>query len=239
MSPPVPSPRSRASHYALGTAAGAFLLVILIGACAGTSRTDFGRDSAVIKKAESYGLVHVPAKLPSVKIDLRYRTSENATGRPMYPANMPCLLHPKTVEMLSKAQSILQRKGYSIVILDAWRPPESHQALWNAVQDPTWVVPPSDGLSMHCYGLAVDVGLEDLHGNRLKMPSRFDEFSLRAKRDYTGPDPEIRKNLAVLQDAMERAGFRSIPDEWWHFDVPGRNHARRVSAATLGIDLPQ
>ncbi|MCB1076356.1 MAG: M15 family metallopeptidase [Verrucomicrobiae bacterium] len=210
---------------------------IFLSGCA--SGTNPGRDEDVIAKARRYGLVHVPPKIPGIRVDLRYRTSENATRRPLYPQNMPCLLHPSAVEKLSAAQRILSAQGYGLLILDAWRPPESHAALWRAVRDPRWVVPPSDGLSMHCYGLAVDVTLVNASGIPQRMPSAYDEFSDRARRDYAGPDPEIRRNVTVLQQAMIQAGFRSIPDEWWHFDVPGKTRATRVKATDLGIKLPQ
>jgi D-alanyl-D-alanine dipeptidase len=211
---------------------------LVLAGCTGPG-DQFGRDASVLDKARQQGLVHVPEKVKGIRIDLRYRTSGNATGRPLYPSNMPCLLHSITVERLSKAQRILEKQGYGLLILDAWRPPESHAALWKAVQDPRWVVPPSDGLSMHCYGLAVDVTLVDAAGREQRMPSGFDEFSERARRDYTGSDPEIAKNVALLHDAMRQAGFRSIPDEWWHFDIPGTVRASRVSAAGLGLRLPQ
>ena len=224
----------RFHHLVLG-----LLACIALSGCATDSGRDFGRDGDVVNQARRYGLVHVPAKIPGIRIDLRYRTGANATGRPLYPANMPCLLHPVTVEKLAAAQRILEKQGYGILILDAWRPPETHAALWNAIKDPRWIVPPSDGLSMHCYGLAVDVTLVNAAGHEQRMPSGFDEFSERARRDYTGPDPEIRRNVALLQDAMRQAGFRSIPDEWWHFDIPGSTRATRVTAAQLGIRLPQ
>lgn len=211
----------------------------LLGGCATPPAQDFGRDGDVITRAKRYGLVHVPTKLTSVMIDLRYRTSENATGRPLYPSNMPCLLHSATIERLATAQRILRQEGYGLKILDAWRPPESHQALWNAVRDPRWVVPPSDGLSMHCYGLAVDVTLVDINGKEQRMPSAYDEFSERAKTNYTGPDAEIRQNVERLQNAMKKAGFRAIPDEWWHFDIPGNTRVFRVNASSIGLKLPQ
>lgn len=212
---------------------------LLLGGCVGPTG-NYGRNSDVIAKAKRYNLVHVPEKVPGTRIDLRYRTSANATRRPLYPPDMPCLLHPVAVENLAKAQRILKDQGFGLLILDAWRPPESHAALWNAVKDPRWVVPPSDGLSMHCYGLAVDVTLADLaSGRELRMPSAFDEFSDRAHTNYTGPDPEIRQNVRRLHDAMLQAGFRSIPDEWWHFDIPGRTVATRVTASDLGLKLPQ
>lgn len=233
-------PQSRSSGHPGSWILSGILVTFLFTACAFTeTESQFGRDATVLENAQKYGLVHVPSKLPDVKIDLRYRTSQNATGKPLYPPNMPCLLHPTAVERLSKAQRIVKKQGYGILILDAWRPPESHQALWKAVQDPQWVVPPSDGLSLHCYGLAVDVTLVDANGREVRMPSGFDEFSERAKSNYQGSDPEVRKNVTILREAMTKAGFRGIQDEWWHFDLPQKIRVYKVTASTLGLYLPQ
>ncbi len=214
-------------------------VAFLLCGCASGGGNSFGRDTKVIARAKPYGLLHAPKALPGVKIDLRYRTAANATGAPLYPIDMPCLLHGATIDQLARAQRSLRKQGYGLKILDAWRPPETHAALWKAVQDPRWVVPPSDGLSMHCYGLAVDVTLVDMAGREQRMPSAYDEFSERARRDYTGSDPEIRKNVTLLQSAMKEAGFRTIPDEWWHFDTSTRRPVHRVYASTLRLKLPQ
>lgn len=213
--------------------------LVLAGCQSTDTDAQFGRDAAVIAKARQYGLVHVPARSPDIRIDLRYRTSENATGKPLYPSQMPCLLHAETIERLNRAQRILKKQGYGLLILDAWRPPESHRALWDAVQDPRWVVPPSDGLSLHCYGLAVDVTLVDAQGREQRMPSAFDEFSERAKSDYQGSDETIRANVIRLREAMTKAGFRAIEDEWWHFDIPEKIKVYRIHASTIGLELPQ
>ena len=121
---------------------GGVLAISGLTGCATDPNSDFDRDSSVIVAAKKFGLIHVPAEIPSIKIDLRYRTRHNATGKPLYPQDMPCLLHRSAVDKVAVAQRILRRKGYGLKILDAWRPPESHRALWNAVRDPRWVVPP-------------------------------------------------------------------------------------------------
>ena len=209
---------------------------VLLASCAGVGGP--AGSGNVIARARKIGLVHAPEAIPGVKIDLRYRSGGNAGGRPLYPANMPCLVNRSTAVRLAKAQKLMQSQGYGLKIWDAWRPVEAHQALWNAVKDPRYVVPPSDGLSLHCYGIAVDVTLVDSLGRELRMPSKYDEFSPAAKARYTGGDPEIRRNVEALQSAMRDAGFRSIPDEWWHFDNLNATNVRRVSAESVGLKLP-
>jgi D-alanyl-D-alanine dipeptidase len=224
--------------FPLGVAMGGLGLAFVIVSCSHRAPVQAPQVNSS-KHPSRYHLVHVPDAVPGVHIDLRYRTSGNATGKPLYPPDMPCLLNRSAADKLRRAQQQLKQDGFSLKILDAWRPPEAHMALWNAVKDPLYVVPPSDGLSLHCYGIAVDVTLVDLQtGRDAKMPSKFDEFSPRAKSVYTGPDKEIARNVTLLRSAMIKAGFRGIPDEWWHFDMPGTTRVFRVTAKDLGIRLP-
>lgn len=200
----------------------------------------FGRDpeAAILRKAKRYNLVSVEKEVPGVFVDMRYKVT-SAANRPLYTDEMPCLVHVGTAEKLDRANQMLNRDGLALVVWDAWRPPEAHIALWNAVRDPRFVVPPEKGLSWHCYGISVDVTLATLDGKQLPMPSAFDEFSPRAKSNYQGGDPEIARRVELLQTAMKAVGFRVINDEWWHFDdmaVRGLVHA--PSAADLGIPMP-
>ena len=50
------------------------------------------------------------------------------------------------------------------------------------------------------------------------MPSRYDEGSPRAHADFTGGSARQRWLRQQLRGAMEAAGFRGEPLEWWHFD---------------------
>ena len=53
------------------------------------------------------------------------------------------------------------------------------------------------------------------------MPSGYDEFSDRARRNYTAGSPEQLANRQKLEDVMKRHGFDPLPSEWWHFDYEG------------------
>lgn len=195
-------------------------------------------DAAIYRKAKQYNLVSVKKAVPGAFIEMRYKIT-SAANRPLYRAEMPCLIHRSTAEKLSKVSREMEKHGYALKIWDAWRPPEAHEALWDAVRDPKFVVPPSKGLSWHCYGISVDLTLVTLDGKPVEMPSDFDEFSPRAASHYTGGDPEIARRVTLLQTAMREAGFRTIKSEWWHFDdMSARGGIRNVTAADLGIRMP-
>lgn len=198
----------------------------------------FQKESELARKAKRYNLVLVETAVPGAFIDMRYKVT-SAANKPLYMPEMPCLIHKATAEKLRRVSKVLAAEGYALKIWDAWRPPEAHHALWNAVRDPRYVVPPSKGLSWHCYGISVDLTLVRLDGTEVAMPSKFDEFSLRAASNYTGGDPEIAKRVKLLQTAMRDAGFRTIESEWWHFDdMRAEGGIRNVTAADLGLRMP-
>ncbi|MDF1815835.1 MAG: M15 family metallopeptidase [Verrucomicrobiales bacterium] len=199
----------------------------------------FGRSqSSVIRKAKKYNLVPVTDAAPGVFVDMRYKFT-SAANKPLYVKDMPCLIHGGAGKKLRNAQREVASQGYALKIWDAWRPPEAHKALWDAVKDPRYVVPPEKGLSWHCYGISIDLTLVKTDGSPVKMPTKFDVFTKQAASNYTGNDPEIKKNLSVLQNAMRNAGFTKINDEWWHFDdKTSAKKVYRVTAKDLGIDLP-
>lgn len=200
----------------------------------------FKRDAQaqIIRKAKRYNLVAIKDAVPGAFVDMRYKIT-SASGKPLYLQDMPCLAHRSTAEKLHRVNQQLREYGYALKIWDAWRPPEAHIALWEAVRDPNYVVPPSKGLSWHCYGISIDLTLVKLDGTAVEMPSQFDEFSERAASDYVGGDPEIAKRVDLIQKLMINAGFRKIRAEWWHFDdMNARGGIRNVTAADLGIRMP-
>jgi len=92
--------------------------------------------------------------------------------------------------------------------------------MWAATPDSlkAFVASPNPG-SRHNRGCAIDVSLYDLDtGKPVEMPSQYDEFTPRAFADYPGGTHRQRWYRERLRDAMEEAGFRVYPWEWWHFD---------------------
>ena len=195
-------------------------------------------ETAILRKAKRYNLVSIAETAPGVFIDMLYKVN-SASGKPLYRDEMPCLAHRSTAEKLAKVNRVMNTQGYALKVWDAWRPSEAQQALWDAVKDPNFVVPPSRELSWHCYGISIDLTLVKLDGTPVKMPSAFDEFSPSAASNYQGGDPEIASRVALLQNTMKDAGFRTIKSEWWHFDdMKATGEIRHATAADLGIPMP-
>lgn len=156
---------------------------------------------------------------PSIRLDIRYATSQNFLSTPMYSQARAFLQRP-AAEALARANQKLHAEGYGVVIHDAYRPWYVTKMFWDATPDDKkiFVADPAVG-SKHNRGCAVDVSLYDLKtGIEVSMPSLFDEMTPRAFPDYPGGTAEERQHRATLRGAMEAEGFTIYPNEWWHYD---------------------
>lgn len=165
---------------------------------------------------EIKGLVSVKAIDPSIKIDLRYATTNNFTGRVVYPVNV-CVLQKSTAQKLKAANEKLKQKGYGIKIYDGYRPIAVQQYFWSLVPDSRYVADPKKGGSRHNTGGAVDITLVNLEGREMEMPSSFDDFSEKASRSSVMSE-KAKENVKLLTDAMVQSGFKTIETEWWHYE---------------------
>ena len=171
-----------------------------------------------LELARERGLVDVRKLIPGIDINLRYATADNVTGRPIYPAHIPCLLRRETAEKLKHAQAILRAQGYGLRIWDAYRPPEAQETLHHHASSSGMFLSPNTGWSRHCGGIAVDLTLVDAQGREQRMPTGFDQDLPHAGINYCGSDPLVKQNLQLLKNAMKQAGFTQLESEWWHFD---------------------
>jgi D-alanyl-D-alanine dipeptidase len=152
-------------------------------------------------------------------LDIRYATTNNFTGKVVYPT-AKCYLRRAVAERLVKVQRYLKGNGLKLVLFDCYRPLSVQERFWEIMPDGRYVADPKKG-SRHNRGAAVDVSLADINNNYLEMPSEFDDFSERAHRDYAGASDTAKKNRLILEEAMAKFGFEGLPTEWWHFDAVG------------------
>lgn len=164
-------------------------------------------------------LVELATLDPTIKLDIRYATTNNFMGEVFYEQAKAMLQRP-AAEALLRAHQRLREMGYGLLIHDAYRPWSVTKMFWEATpQDKKiFVADPSQG-SRHNRGCAVDLTLYDLKtGKPVEMVSGYDEFSERAYPDYPGGSSEQRWLRELLRDAMEAQGFKVYEFEWWHFD---------------------
>ena len=156
---------------------------------------------------------------PTIKLDIRYATSNNFLGRPVYKEARAFLQRP-AAEALVRANKALRKKGYGLIIHDGYRPWSVTKTFWDATPDDKkiFVADPSQG-SRHNRGCAVDLSLFDLRtGKEVVMTSGYDEMTERSHINYTGGTEEQRRLRDMLRAAMEAEGFAVYEPEWWHYD---------------------
>ena len=175
---------------------------------------------------EAAGLVDVTTVVPDIRLDIRYATPDNFTHVAVYPAAR-CYLRTDVAKRLARVQADLEKQGLGLKVFDCYRPFSIQKKFWALVPNEDWVAKPVEkngkpaSGSKHNRGAAVDLTLVDAAGQALPMPSGFDDFTEKARRDYAGGDPAARANAKRLEAAMAREGFEPLPTEWWHFDGPG------------------
>jgi D-alanyl-D-alanine dipeptidase len=183
--------------------------------------------------------------LPFLKLDMRYASCRNLCGVDLYEGESDAWLAPEAVAALAKAAETLQilHPGWRFRIYDAARPLSVQRRLFAAVAgspQQAYVADPAIG-SVHNYGYAVDLGLEDAQGREQDFGTPFDAFDplahpekeegyLREGR-LSGRALQLRKDLRA---AMVSGGFRQHPLEWWHYDLLSLEEAKRRAAPFLG-----
>ena len=167
----------------------------------------------VSEEARAAGLVDVRTVVPDAVIDLRYATSNNFVGVPMYPAGARCLVHESMAAGLAAAAEALRPDV--LTFWDCYRPHDVQVRMFEAVSDPDWVARPGPYSRSHEAGRSVDVTIAGAD-----MGTDFDEFSSRATAYATeGVSAAAQANRARLRDAMAAGGLTVYSGEWWHFDT--------------------
>lgn len=169
------------------------------------------------KEPEDDEYVLVKKYIPDIYVELMYATDNNFTGVRIYDFT-DAYLRYGTVKKLANVQKELKEQGYSLKIWDAYRPFEAQQKLWEVYPDPNYVANPANGMKKHNLGGTVDITMVAADGTVISMPTEFDDFSLKADRNYSDIDnEEAVKNVMILQNAMENNRFTGYQGEWWDY----------------------
>ncbi len=159
----------------------------------------------------------------SIKIDIKYATTDNFVKEKMYNCGK-CFLRPEVAEAIVKAQKQLGKKGYGLKMFDCYRPRPFQQRLWDKVPDDRYVTNPKKG-SMHNRGAAVDLTLVDKNGKELDMGTPYDFFGEKAYQTCTDLPKNVLENRKLLNSTLESVGFKTIRTEWWHFSYTKKKYA--------------
>lgn len=184
------------------------------------------------------GFVYVNDVIPDLEVRLSYYSSDNFVGDTIegYRANK-LILSVEAVQALAQVQTYLQSKNRCLVVFDGYRPQMAvdHFVRWAKDLNDTLMkaqfYPEVDkqhlfrdgyiaSKSGHSRGSTVDLGLQDGNtGEIIDMGTPFDFFGEASGLYYTNLSEVQIKNRQLLQEAMQRYGFRPYPKEWWHFTL--------------------
>ena len=167
-------------------------------------------------------LVELTKLDPTIKLDIRYATTNNLFGTVFY-SQPRAFLQRVPAEALLRVNRRLKELGYGLLVHDGYRPWYVTKVFWDATPEDKriFVADPAKG-SRHNRGAAVDLTLYDLKtGKPVEMVSTYDETTDRAHPDYPGGTSLQRWHRDLLRAAMEFEGFTVYEAEWWHFDHKG------------------
>lgn len=174
-----------------------------------------------------------------------------AAEHPKFPGSpRTCWARETVAAMLCEAQSYLP-EGLHLELQDAWRSPESQEALFRMLceelrmRNPEWTEdelmehtnefvanPYINAPPPHTTGGAVDVTLVDNAGQHLDMNSPYGWSEVSTPTSFPGISAEARKNRHILNYAMSRAGFSNYLGEFWHWSYGDSAWALRASLDT-------
>lgn len=187
---------------------------------------------------ESLGLVNILELDRSIKVEIKYSTTDNFTGTILYDSLYQAYLHPLAADKLIKAQKLLKSNDttLSLLIYDAARPMSVQRKMYAVVQNTpyhAYVANPSR-TGMHNYGMAVDLTICTEDGTPLDMGTPFDYFGRAAginKEDQLISEGILTakqvENRRLLRRIMTEAGFIAIRGEWWHFNASSLEYAQK------------
>ncbi|REG84670.1 D-alanyl-D-alanine dipeptidase [Algoriphagus antarcticus] len=185
------------------------------------------------------GLVDVEEKIPGIKVELKYSSTDNFFGQDVYGDLTKAYLQPEVAERLKKAQEMLQSEypAYTFLVYDGVRPSSVQQILWDNLDKPDslkplYVADPKKG-SLHNFGVAVDLTIFDTKADStLDMGTSYDYFGYPAYPDRERQMLAEGKltsaqitNRDILRKVMTANGFSGIGSEWWHFNAFSRKEA--------------
>ena len=193
------------------------------------------------EKYAEYGLVDFASIDPSIKVELKYGTTDNFMHRVMYSMSDRAFAEENLARAVSAAQQLLKtiNPSLSIIVYDAARPISIQRMMFDSVKgtpSERYVANPYDKIrgGYHNYGLAVDIAIVDEQGKMLDFGTGYDSFS-----ELAHPGNEavlVNKGLISMQAYENRMllyyitakqGLLPYEFEWWHYQLVQRDEDKQ------------
>lgn len=186
------------------------------------------------------GFVYVEDIAPTVKVELRYFSSNNFLGVTVdgYKKEKAILSEP-AARALKNVQDDLKAYNLSILIYDSYRPQQAVNHFMRWAKDLGDTINKKQfypevkkrnlfkagyiaSRSGHSRGSTLDITLVDITTcEHLDMGSPYDFFGSESWVANLELTSQQRANRLLLQSVMQKHGFRNYPKEWWHFTLRG------------------
>jgi D-alanyl-D-alanine dipeptidase len=184
------------------------------------------------------GLIDIQQIDPTIKVELKYSTTDNFLNQDVYGDLEKCFLQKRVALKLAQAQQQLKsiNPGYSLKVFDGARPRRIQKKMWKIVKNTPqqeYVANPQKG-SIHNYGAAIDLTIVDSKDQELDMGTPYDFFGDLAKPTLESKflkqgklSKEQINSRKILREVMTKAGFLPILNEWWHFEAFPKQAVRK------------
>ena len=170
-----------------------------------------------------HALVRLQQVIPGLKLDIRYATPNNFTGKAQY-TMAAAWLRQRPAHALARVQQQLVTHGYALKVYDAYRPYAVTVSLWRSTTAHRFVANPRKG-SQHNRGTAVDITMIDLHtGAEMEMGTGYDNFTDSAHHEFKKLPASVLARRRLLKELMTQNGFNAVPNEWWHYHWRDKNY---------------
>jgi D-alanyl-D-alanine dipeptidase len=158
-----------------------------------------------------------------VIIDAPYARVDNFCKEQLY-SHPFIYLHEEAHNNLLKLVNEAKELGYKIKIWDGFRPYKVQAFMAQKFPhyvDDGYVSHPKKGVATHVRGIAIDLTLVDPNTRKeLDMGTYFDQMDIKAHHGADGLSPEQSKNRVILKNLMNKTGFETYENEWWHYNLP-------------------
>ena len=204
------------------------------------------------------GFAHLSDIDPTIAQDMRYAGADNFLGRRVAGYEAPsCILTEVAATALARVQQDLRAQDLSLVVFDCYRPKAAvadfvawtregggADARWHprVRRDALIANGYIASRSAHSRGSTVDVGIvrlaeKAIHPDpdcgapgtaTIDFGTGFDCFDPKSRTASRDVGREARHHRRLLVEAMDRAGFRNYPAEWWHFTLRGEPFRKKA-----------
>jgi D-alanyl-D-alanine dipeptidase len=211
------------------------VLAVCISVCTGGYMT---ADAKTVSPYDSRDFVVLADKIPDILQEIRYYSAFNFVGQRIDGYDAPVALMTKEAACaLKNAAADFRNAGYIIKVYDTYRPQRAVDHFMRWARDPRdtkmknyfypslrkdQIIPGGyvAKVSGHSKGSTIDMTLVDMKtGKEIDVGGHFDYFGQLSHHNFKGINGKQQKNRAFIKNIMEKNGFISLPEEWWHYTL--------------------